>query len=326
MPIIMIASILVGCTNQNIVLTVNNKKVSESLYRIYLWTTQQQFESLTPNIWDMELEGKRTEEIAKDTALKSIVLAVAAEEKAKELDIKLTKEEKKENKQKAKDIINTREDLSKIQGFTQEDVEKFFDYGLIIEKVLNKISENYKPNEEEIKKQMEQTKRKYEKVTLQQVLIPTKGEDGQKIPSMQLKEAKAIANEVLKRALKGEKMETLVAKYSQDTATKDTQGKFTVGHDEIPIELEEVAFTTSDNVLIPYVIETEKGYHIVKVLSHEYGTEEEIRKDSEKDIKLQFAQTELTEISQALKVEKSESYESIHIVREEAKTDSTIKE
>lgn len=313
----MLMTLLIGCgITEKAVVTINNEKISESFYRIYLWSTQQEFESLTPNIWDMELEGKKTEDIAKDRALDSIKVSLAAKEKAKELGITLTKDEKAQNKQSAKDFISKNADLVKQINIKQKDLEEFFTYGSLIKKVIEKMSESYKPNDEEIKKAMEESKASYEEVTVKHVLVGNKDESGQQLPENQLKEKKVLAEDILKKALAGEDMAALAKKYSEDPGSKDSGGEYTFPRGKMVPEFEEAAFTGEVGKVYPKLVETSYGYHIIKVEKHTMGDEAQIKKDSEARVKQTFAENELTELGKAMKVEKAETYNNIHIIRQ----------
>ncbi len=314
----MITIMLVGCgTTENTVVTINNEKISESLYRIYLWTTQQEFESLTPNIWDMELEGKKTEDVAKERALDSIKLSVAAKQRAKELGIELSKEERSTIKDKSKEIIQNRPELIKELNFKPKDVEEFLSYGSLIEKVIQRISESYMPNEEELSAEMELIRRDYEKATVKHVLIGNKDEQGQDLPEDKIAAARLLAEEILQKALAGEDMIELAKKYSEDPGSKDNGGEYTFGRGRMVPEFEEASFTGEVGKVYPKLVETAYGYHIIKVESHELGSEEQIKEDSRERIKQRFATNELTELSEAMKVEKVEAYNSIRIIRKE---------
>ncbi|WP_070001079.1 peptidylprolyl isomerase [Cellulosilyticum sp. I15G10I2] len=312
----MITIMLIGCgATENTVVTINNEKISESLYRIYLWTTQQEFESLTPNIWDMELEGKKTEDVAKERALDSIKLSVAAKQRAKELGIQLSREEKSSIKDKSKEIIQNRPELVKELGFKQRDVEEFLSYGSLIEKVIQRISESYMPNEDEISAEMELIRSDYEKVTVKHVLIGNKDEQGDDLPADKMEAAQLLAEEILQKALAGEDVAELAKKYSEDPGSKDSGGEYTFGRGRMVPEFEEASFTGEVGKVYPKLVETSYGYHIIKIENHELGSEDQIKEDSRERIKQRFAANELTELSEAMKVEKTEAYNNIHIIR-----------
>ncbi|MDF2613243.1 MAG: hypothetical protein K0S71_1029 [Clostridia bacterium] len=316
----MITTLFIGCSaTNNIVATISSEKVSESLYRIYLWSTQQEFESLTPNIWDMELEGKKTEDIAKERALDSIKVSLAAKQKAKELGVELSSDEKSSIKESAKTFIDKNGEVVKTLNVKQKDVEEFFTYGTLIKRVIEKISESYIPNEEELKAEIESSRATYETVTVKHVLIGNKDEGGANLPEDKAKEAKTLAEDILKKALAGEDMAELAKTYSQDPGSKDSGGEYTFTRGKMVPEFEEAAFTGEVGKVYPKLVETSYGYHIIKVETHTMGDEAQIKKDSESRIKQKFAENELTELSGAMKVEKAEAYNNIHIIRNDAK-------
>jgi parvulin-like peptidyl-prolyl isomerase len=314
----LITTILIGCgATENTVVTINNEKISEPLYRIYLWTTQQEFESLTPNIWDMELEGKKTEEVAKERTLDSIKVSIAAKQKAEELGVKLSKEEQDQVKEQAKQIMTSRAELAKELNFKQKDIEEFLSYGVIIEKVIQKTSENYVPNEEELKAEIESITGSYEKATVRHVLIGNKNEQGENLPQDKADAAKKLAEDILAKALKGEDMAELAKQYSEDPGSKDTGGEYTFGKGEMVPEFEEAAFTGEVGKVYPKLVETSYGYHIIKIENRTTGEAEQIKKDAEELIKKRFAGNELTDFAETIKVEKAEGYNDIHIIRNE---------
>lgn len=320
----MLATVLIGCSAaKKGVVTINNEKISESLYRIYLWSTQQEFESLTPNIWEMELEGKKTEDIAKERALDSVKVSLAAKQKAKELGIKLSKEEKTDIETNAKDFISKNPDLAKQLNVAQKDVEEFFTYGSLIKKVIEKISESYKPNEEEVKKEMESSRASYEEVTAKHVLISIKDESGSDLPEDKVNEKKALAEEVLQKALAGEDIAKLAKEYSDDPGSKDTGGEYTFKKGQMVPEFEEASFKGEVGKVYPEIVKTTFGFHVIKVEKRTLGDEEQIKKDSENRIKQKFAENELTELSATMKVEKTEEYEGIHIIKKGASDTET---
>ena len=91
----------------------SGEKVTEPVYGIFLWSTQRGLERIMPNIWNMDIiEGELTpEELAKERALQSIAYYIAVIQKADELEIKLTKEEKNTIKEAAKQYIEADADF-----------------------------------------------------------------------------------------------------------------------------------------------------------------------------------------------------------------------
>ena len=197
---------LTGCAKETIVATVNSEKVSEPLYRIFLWSTQRGLESILPNIWDVDpIEGKTPEEFAKERALKSITYYVAVKQKAEEVGIKLTKEEKSAIKESAKNYVETNKKFVTNYGIKQKDYEKFLEYGKLEEKVVSQLGGTYIPNEEELKEAMKVLEEEGEftsSATITHVLIKNKDEQGNTFPSDKDAEAKKKSRRCLKSSIK----------------------------------------------------------------------------------------------------------------------------
>jgi parvulin-like peptidyl-prolyl isomerase len=75
---------------------------------------------------------------------------------------------------------------------------------------------------------------------------------------------KEIAD-ILKRARAGEDFKKLVAQYSEDSASKDKGGEYTLARGQAPPEYEAVAFSLSTNQ-ISDIVTTSSGHHIIKLL------------------------------------------------------------
>ena len=310
---------LTGCTKETIVATVNSEKVSEPLYRIFLWSTQRGLESILPNIWDVDpIEGKTPEEFAKESALKSITYYVAVKQKAEEVGIELTKEEKNAIKESAKNYVETNKELVTNYGIKQKDYEKFLEYGKLEEKVVSQLGGTYIPNEEELKEAMKALEEEGEftsSATITHVLIKNRDEQGNVLPSDKNAAAKQIAEDVLNQALNGEDLAVLARKYSEDAAVSTNDGHYTFKKGQMEESLEEVVFNEATiGAVYPNLIETSMGYEIVKVEAINDMDEVTMKEAAIKKIQQDFISHELSELSETYKVEKTEIYESIHIM------------
>ncbi|ADZ82835.1 peptidylprolyl isomerase [Cellulosilyticum lentocellum] len=311
---------LTGCAKETIVATVNSEKVSEPLYRIFLWSTQRGLESILPDIWDVDpIEGKTPEEFAKERALKSITYYVAVKQKAEEAGInKLTKEEKSAIKESAKNYVETNKEFVTNYGIKQKDYEKFLEYGKLEEKVVSQLGGTYIPNEEELKEAMKVLEEEGEftsSATITHVLIKNKDEQGNTLPSDKDAEAKKRAEDVLNQALNGEDLTILARKYSEDAAVSTNDGQYTFKKGEMEESLEEVVFNEAKiGAVYPKLIETSMGYEIVKVEELNDMDEVTMKEAAIRKIQQDFVNHELSELSATYKVEKTESYENIHIM------------
>lgn len=321
---IMMISSLTACgpSQGKTVAVIQGEKISESLYRTYLWSTQQFFEQLSgPTVWNMELEGKKTEDIAKERALESTVLSVVATQKAEELGIKLTKEQKKAAKENAESFVKLNPDVIDLQGFEKKDIQEFLLATELSTAVQARLSENYMPSEEEIVTYIEQNKNLYEEVTVQHILLGIVDENMQPLPSTEIVEKQKLADEILQRALNGEDMQALGEKYTEDTNFKNNQGKETFRRGKMAPEFEKAAFAGEDGEVVPEVVETSRGYHIIKVLEHNID-KEKMRESYIEMAKSEFANSEFEELIKNAKIEKTPYYDEVGIIKASETTEA----
>lgn len=311
---------LTGCAKETIVATINKEKVSEPLYRIFLWSTQRGLESIVPNIWDVDpIEGKTPEEFAKESALKSITYYVAVKQKAEEAGIKLTKEEKSDIKASAKKYVETNKEFVTSYGIRQKDYEEFLKYGRLEEKVISQLGETYIPNEEEIKEAKKMIEAEGEfatSATIVHVLIRNKDEQGDPLPLDKDNEAREKAEDILKQAIEGEDLTVLAKKYSDDVAVAKNEGRYTFKQGEMEEALEKIVFNeASVGEVYPKLIETSMGYEIIKLEAITDTDEVQMEQAVIKKIQQDFVSRELSELSETYKVEKKDAYETISIMK-----------
>lgn len=287
-----------------VVVTLGKEPIRLPVFRIYFWVTQQRFETAGPNVWSMTSGGKKTEDIAKENTLKDIKTAIAAKQKAEELGLKITDEEKKKIYDQANELMTGNVQLVGTLQFDIDDMQEFITHGLYVQKVMENFSAGYKPTEAEIKAQMEMVKAKHETATVKHVLIASKDEKG-----------KARAEEVLKKALAGEDMAQLAKTYSEDPGSKDKGGEYTFPKGQMVPQFEEASFTGEIGKVYPKLVETDYGYHIIKVEKRDSGDPAQIKKESEESAKAQHAQDELVKLADALSVEKTDLYNTIGIIK-----------
>ena len=309
------ANVANGPRNTQVVVTLGEGKITEPVFRLYFWITQQRFESAGANVWEMESNGKKTVDIAKENTLKDIKFSIAAKQKAKELGIKLTDEDLKGIHDQANDIMTNNLPLVEKLKFQMADMEEFITHGLLVQKVAEKIGGDYIPTEAEVNAQMEQVKAKYETATVKHVLIMNKDASGQALPADKVKEKKALAEKILKEALAGKDMATLAKTYSEDPGSKDKGGEYTFPKGQMVPEFEDAAFTGEVGKVYPKLVETSYGYHIMKIEKREKGDATQIKKDSEAVAKNQHAQDELTKLSEKISVKTTDLFKTITIIK-----------
>ena len=315
--------VFAGCMNKEIVVaTINGETVSEGLYRIFLWSSQRGLTSLQPNFWEIDnLEGKSPEDYAKDKALKSISYCVVVEQKAKELDVKLTEEEKTKIKEAAKKAMEDNEVINKKYQIRQKDYETYYTYATQNEKVLAILGESYEPNEDEVTTKVSVIKQNNEvmdEATIIHILFNTKNELGEDLPTDKKQAVYEKAKSVLEMALAGEDMKSLASQYSEDTSVSNNLGEYTFNKGDIEESIENIAFDKANvGKVYPELIETSMGYEIIKVVSVQTESDASIKERAILEVKADFAEDELNEMCNLAEVQKTEVYENIHRMTEE---------
>lgn len=319
--IIVISTIgITGCMNSDkTVATINGEKISEPVYRICLWMTQKYFESVTTNIWELDsVEGKTPEEYAKDKALNSLKLSVAAKQKADELGIKLTKEDKKQIKEFAKEYMKDNEEFAKAFGIKQRDFEQFVTYSTLVDEVIQKLGENYMPNEEELNKAVKDIRSQQESVVIEHILISNRNEQGDLLPSDKDEAVRNNAKQILEKALAGNEdtFKELITTYSEDGSVGDNQGVYTILRGQVDSNLEKVAFELGEvGKVYPEIIETSYGYEIVRIVKRDFLEDEKAEELALAEVRSQFVSNELAKMSETLKIEKLEAYDQVNVMK-----------
>jgi peptidyl-prolyl cis-trans isomerase C len=85
------------------------------------------------------------------------------------------------------------------------------------------------------------------------------------LPPDKKKEKLDLIKQIRDRALKGEDFGKLAKQYSEDPGSKDIGGEYTFGRGKMVPEFEAAAFSLQTNQ-ISDVVETQYGYHIIKLL------------------------------------------------------------
>lgn len=157
------------------------------------------------------------------------------------------------------------------QGFTLDFVENDVKDNLIVQKYLNKyVYKNISVDEEQIQESYSKDKT----ATVQHILMMTQGKSDEEKQAIRKK-----MEDVLAQARAGKDFGELAKKYSEDPGSKDKGGlyeKFPKGQMVKPFE--DAAFNLPIGS-ISDLVETQYGYHIIKVLGREKETRplEEVR-------------------------------------------------
>lgn len=291
--------IFTGCINNQKkpeILTIDDEKISAGEVMIYLLQAKEEFERVVgPEVWEIPKEdftgGKTPEQVAKERALDNLIKDKVLVKKAESLNIKISDEIVQETK-KVADTYFDKMPVEIIEKYkiTKQLVEKsFLDFRLARE-VLDSILMSYVPSESQINEAM-LLNQDYAKlkghdaeeiltyVVLKRVIVNTTEVDvnNQRVPLSEeaQKEAYRKINEAYNFAIQGKDFDTLIQFYSEEDLAMTNNGEFRISlallSDEIRKEVEDLQVNE-----ISEVVKTEYGYQILKLISKELPTSDEI--------------------------------------------------
>ncbi len=225
---------------------------------VYLTNTQNQYEEVYgEQIWATDLAGVTLEENVKDRVLARIAQIKSMNLLAKEQGVTLSAEDEKAVEEAAKKYYGSLNETEKqsLQASEELMIQLYREYALA-EKVYYDIIKDINP---EISDDEART------ITVEQILIKTYSLNGKGecVPYTETakREAYDRAKEVLGKLAAGEEFDSLITEYNEDS-----KSKYSFGKGEMDKAFEEAAFNLGKDE-VSDIVETEKGYHIIKCLS-----------------------------------------------------------
>ncbi|MFL6213997.1 MAG: peptidylprolyl isomerase [Blastocatellia bacterium] len=133
-------------------------------------------------------------------------------------------------------------------------------------------------SDDEVEKYYKEHQGEFEEVHVRHILISTQppppGPDakkGEQPKALSKEEARKKAEEALAKARKGEDFAALVKQYSDDPGSKDKGGEYTFSKGQMVPEFEQAAFALQQPGQISDLVETQFGYHIIKLEERKGG-------------------------------------------------------
>ena len=265
----------VGCSKSNdsdVVATVNGENITVKEYKSTLELYKENLESMYgTSIWDTEVEkGVKYKDTFKDIMLDQMIDIEAVTQQAKKDGLAPSKEEVDKAFDELKKNIDADEAYKKAlqeKGIDDTYLRQQQEQDLTIQNYKENFDKNVKITDEEMQKYYDEHKKDYYKdeVKASHILISTVDDNGKELSEAKKKEAKKKAEEVLKKAKSGEEFSELAKEYSDDKGSAENGGDlgyFTKGQMVQPFE--EAAFSLKPGE-ISGIVESEYGYHIIKV-------------------------------------------------------------
>lgn len=290
---------MIGCSSKSVA-TVNGEGIPVEYFKTYVNWTKLSYESYgyTSSVWETEMEDATTSSSSEDSEssekktywdsfkesiLDSMEQSEVVYQKAKEVDALPTDEEVQEAVDNFNDSLGEDETV-KEQAETAGINDEFLKYVLTRELAYSKYQEYFNENtdveESKLKEEYEANKDSYNTVTASHILISTTDDSGEALSDAKKAEAKEKAEEVLAKAKGGEDFAELAKEYSEDSSNAENGGELgAFTYDQMVEEFSKAAFAL-DKGEISGIVESEFGYHIIKVTDK--ATTYETAKDSVK--------------------------------------------
>lgn len=274
-----------GLSVSRTIATVGENEITEAEYKYYLEMVKQQMiseagQDAGEDFWKSEIDGKKASDVAKERAMDEAVRTTIAVVKANELGLSLTSDELSA----ARSVINaddaaTKEQVKTLEKSTGADkymladiIEKAYMSNKYYQSVAMQDDSPIKAEDEEVKAYSEE---KF--AVVKHVLIanaPQASQEGEEaVDSEQYaKDAKAKADEVLKKAVDGDNFEKLIADYGEDPGMEtnpdgyiiDETGANIDGSGSMIPEFTKGTFKVKAGEVNPELVESSYGWHIIK--------------------------------------------------------------
>lgn len=287
---------LVGCSSdKKAVAIVNGQDITLGNYEKLLALNKSSMEAYYGSeIWSTEIEeGKTYEETLRDMVLETMIGSEVVYQQAEKDKVAPTEEQIQEQidsfNESIKDDTDYQAELKKM-GIDEEFLKFQFARDLANSNLQEKFEEDTKISENDMKKYYEDNKDDFytDTVTASHILIKTQDDEGNELSDTKKKEAKKKAEEVLAKVKAGEDFAELAKEYSEDSSASSGGDLGTFGRGQMVTEFEDAAFAMNAGE-ISDIVETEYGYHIIKV------TDRVDKQESYEDVKDQIKSTLVSE-------------------------------
>lgn len=263
---------LVGCSSKNEpVATVNGTDITLGNYEKLLALNKSSMEAYYgSDIWSQEIEeGKTYEDMVKEMVIETMIASEIIYQQAEKDKVAPTDEEIQEQIDSFNESIESDTEYQKSlkkMGINEEFLKYQFARNLANVNLEEKFEKDVEISEDEMKKYYEENKDDFyvDTVTASHILIKTIDDEGNELSDTKKKEAKKTAEEALEKVKAGEDFATIAKEYSEDSSASSGGELGTFGRGEMVTAFEDAAFGMKVGE-ISDIVETEYGYHIIKV-------------------------------------------------------------
>ena len=256
-------------------ITVGGSEITEQEYKFYVEAIKMQVLS-EQNLADEAaaadflkngmIEGKIASDYIKEKAEEQVLRNEIAVVKAKEAGISLTDEERS-----AARATEGMEETIKSYGVSKDVYADVMEKSQLVSKYYSHIV-SAEPEKFAVANEELTDKINSEYALVQHVLIQNKPEGATEVDEEYAKEAKAKAEDVLKKATSGEIFANLIKDYNEDPGMESSPQGYLInksgytadGQGQMVAEFTDGAFAVKPNEVNPSLVESDYGWHIIK--------------------------------------------------------------
>ena len=218
-----------------------------------------------------------------DQVLTTLVRIQLMEYAAKQAGIEVTKDEVDQRWQQEADLQqNGEEGLRKVigdLGLTEDEARAQLRAAIIQQKLQDKVTQDIQVSEDELRQAYEQRKDQYQTVTASHILV----------------DSEDLANEIKQKLDNGADFAALAKQYSQDPGSAQQGGSLgTQPKGTFVPEFEQAIWSAKPGEIVGPV-QTQYGWHIIKVESFQTKTFSDVRDSLEQELKSSKAQQAFTD-------------------------------
>lgn len=281
---------------ENVVVSINNIQVYKNEALLYIKQFEKDIEKTMgdSDFWDMKIDGVSAREFAKEKTMKRIISSKIFYEKAKQQNLKLNVSELNYIDKMVKEFMNSEAKNIK-PNVTEEIVKKWFVENKLVEKVKLNLTKDFIIDQARYKKDLAEDEE------YQTLLLPAKDvltqvkmnyiffqthtkisnsdQKDQYVPVSNNQQEYNKAKKALNDLKKGVSFTKVIDKYA-DPSNSFSSGEETISRMDLynkgfPSEIEKIIYTMKVGTLSE-IIETSKGYYIIKVVGKIEPSKEEI--------------------------------------------------
>ncbi len=318
---LLVMGLFVGCSsNENasskeVVATVNGQDITveefEQVYNIQKKSIEMLYgeEALTKEI----SEGVTFADQLKEDVLQQIIDVNIMYKEAEKEKLLPTDKEVEEKYKEIKTQIDSDEEYKKSleeAGVDDAYIKKEQKQILALENYQENFLKEHEVTDEEAKKYYDEHKDEFyiDEVRASHILISTRNENNEPLSTKEKEKAKQKAEEILAKVKAGEDFATLAKENSDDPGSAANGGDLDFFGKGVMVEEFETAAFGLNVGEISEIVETDFGYHIIKVTDKKQGQEpfEDVKEEIKTNLEQEEFTSNLEKLTSEAKIEKNE--------------------